>query len=134
MPKCTLCYIWGLVWGVGGRGRGCTEGIETYSSTLIFQMQMRFDGNIGFPGGLRDDVEEAPEDVLNREMQEEINLDLTKYSFSRKHHAMSHLNEKKRMVTHFFTMEVTEEQYEEIERNVLTAKEYGIEVTWVDLL
>jgi U8 snoRNA-decapping enzyme len=39
----------------------------------LFQMQMRFDGVLGFPGGL---IEKGEDPVvgLNREMEEEIGL------------------------------------------------------------
>ena len=41
-------------------------------------MNVRFDGNYGFPGGLMDPGEN-PVMGLNRECQEEIMLDLTKH-------------------------------------------------------
>lgn len=91
-------------------------------------MQMRFDGNIGFPGGLLDEPGEAPAEALNREMQEEIALDLAKYSFTQDDHIISHVNTKKKLITHFYVMEVTKQQYNEIEKNSINAKEWGIEV------
>ena len=42
-------------------------------------MQMRFDGKMGFPGGLID-LGENLVTGLNRELDEEINLDLKKNS------------------------------------------------------
>lgn len=41
---------------------------------IFFQMQMRFDGHIGFPGGLIEPGEEVVHGLI-REMHEEINLD-----------------------------------------------------------
>lgn len=41
-------------------------------------MQMRFDGYLGFPGGLVD-AGETWEEALNRELQEEIGLDLDRF-------------------------------------------------------
>ena len=45
-------------------------------------MQARFDGCLGFPGGLldKDETEEVFE-ALNRELQEEIGLDLNLLKF-----------------------------------------------------
>ena len=45
-------------------------------------MQMRFDGKIGFPGGLIDPGENVVTG-LNRELVEEINLDLETHSIKR---------------------------------------------------
>merc|ERR1712212_250538 len=41
----------------------------------LIMMQVRFDGLLGFPGGLVDEGESV-EEGLNRELVEEINLDL----------------------------------------------------------
>ena len=46
-------------------------------SFINFQMQMRFDGKMGFPGGLIDPGEQVC-DGLNRELQEEIALDVVR--------------------------------------------------------
>ena len=47
----------------------------TPNVSISFQMQMRFDGMIGFAGGLVDPGEEVCEG-LNRELKEETNLDI----------------------------------------------------------
>ena len=44
-------------------------------------MQMRFDGAIGFAGGLVDPGEEVTQG-LNRELEEEINLDIVRFTFT----------------------------------------------------
>ena len=41
-------------------------------------MQMRFDGMIGFPGGILDNKLEEVHEGLNRELREEMNLDLSR--------------------------------------------------------
>ena len=43
-------------------------------------------------------------------------------------HVISHVNAKKKLVTHFFAKEVSNEDYNAIERETLTAKEWGVEV------
>lgn len=92
-----------------------------------FQMQMRFDGVIGFPGGL---VEKGEHPVcgLNREMQEEISLDLTSHRFTDHDHVVSFLNEDKSLVLHFYKKEVSMEEFKALEIKNLQAPEYGIEV------
>lgn len=90
-------------------------------------MQMRFDGLLGFPGGLVDPGEN-PVDGLNREMHEEIALDLNKHSFREENHALTFLHEKKKFVLHFFIKQVTLDEFREIENRCTHAHEYGIEV------
>ena len=44
-------------------------------------MQHRFDGQIGFPGGIADNgPDELPVDCLNRELEEEIGFDVSKHA------------------------------------------------------
>ena len=90
-------------------------------------MQLRFDGLIGFPGGLVDPGED-PLFALNRELHEEIGLDLTKFSFEEENHILTCYHEKKNLVLHFYAKEVNFEDFQEIERKNLTAIEYGTEV------
>lgn len=90
-------------------------------------MQMRFDGYIGFPGGL---VDPGEDDVtsLNRELVEEINLDLSKHSITSKDHMISHYNTKNHILLHFYAIEVTMKDLEEIEKRTHQAEDYGTEV------
>lgn len=95
-------------------------------------MQMRFDGILGFPGGLVDPGED-PVLGLNREMHEEIGLDLDKYSFSDTNHAVTFLHEEKKLILHFFIKEVTYDNLKSIEKNCIHAHEYGIEVRHIPI-
>merc|ERR1719422_2975904 len=97
-----------------------------YDMKGVVMMQMRFDGVLGFPGGLVDEGEK-PLDGVNREMKEEIGLDLQKYSFKDSDCILVQLNEKKKLVLHFYLMEVSFEDFVEMERNIINAEEYGIE-------
>ena len=90
-------------------------------------MQMRFDGTLGFPGGLMDEGE-APIQCLNRELHEEIGLDFTKHAFSDDERIASYLHEGKNLVLHFYLKEVSAEEFFALETNTLHAPEYGIEV------
>ena len=76
------------------------------------------------------DAGETPLQCLNRELQEEIGLDLSKHSFSDNEHVSSYLHEGKNLVLHFYVKEVSAEEFLALETNTLQAHEYGIEVIW----
>lgn len=94
---------------------------------------MRFDGKVGFPGGLVDPGEDIITG-LNRELVEEINLDLKKHAIESGDFLFCHYiaNESDKAISSrirvFFSKEVTKSDYEEIERRSLVAKEFGYEV------
>lgn len=90
-------------------------------------MQMRFDGYIGFPGGL---VDAGEDDVssLNRELKEELNLDLSKHKITPKEYIISHYNKNTGIGLHFYALEMTLEELNEVERRSFLAKDYGSEV------
>lgn len=90
-------------------------------------MQMRFDGLLGFPGGLVDPGEH-PLQSANRELEEEIGLDLTKCQLSDSDHVVSFVNKNKKLVLHFYGKEVTLSLFQEIELGNLKAPDYGSEV------
>lgn len=99
-------------------------------------MQMRFDGAIGFPGGLLDGVKDGQEDPvsgLNRELEEEAALDTNRFAIKQTDHVFTHVNQKKRLVLHFYAKEVTKEEFSQIEQAVMTAADWGIEVGLVIL-
>lgn len=89
---------------------------------------MRFDGFIGFPGGFIDPTDKTIVDGLNRELVEEIHFDLDKHRLMQDHHVMSCVCSHKKLVTHFYAVEVTSAQYEDIEKRVLAAHDWGAEV------
>ncbi|XP_075225023.1 U8 snoRNA-decapping enzyme-like isoform X2 [Lycorma delicatula] len=90
-------------------------------------MHMRFDGYIGFPGGLVDSGEEIV-DGLNRELVEEINLDLSKYKVTKNDYIISHYSVSKKICLHFYAMELSLDDLVEVERNAIFSKDYGTEV------
>ena len=88
---------------------------------------MRFDGMLGFPGGLVEQ-DEDPITGLNRELVEEIGIDLDQHSVKLEDHIATHLHEKKKLILHAFAKEVTEADFKVLEERTLKAQEYGIEV------
>jgi 8-oxo-dGTP pyrophosphatase MutT (NUDIX family) len=93
-------------------------------------MQVRFDGYLGFAGGLVDSGEDL-ETAINRELHEEIGLDLNLFKMMPRHHLVSHLYEtnNKNLVLHFYSLEVSQAKFNKIEKNVLNSIHYGIEVS-----
>lgn len=91
-------------------------------------MQMRFDGNLGFPGGLVDPGEDRVT-ALNRELKEEMGLDVSKHAVAEANHVVTHWSVVKRLCLHFYALEVSLPEIYEIEKNSLLAKDYGSEVS-----
>lgn len=90
-------------------------------------MQLRYDGYIGFPGGLIDSGEDFVS-AVNRELTEELNLDTALHSISQNDHVISHWNEKLNLTLHFYKLQVTKAELIEIEKRALLAHDYGSEV------
>jgi len=65
---------------------------------------------------------------LNRELKEEINLDLEIHPVTLGDHVVTHINHPKKFIAHFFALEVTLEQFKQIEKRCLDARDFGEEV------
>lgn len=89
-------------------------------------MLMRFDGKIGFPGGLIESCEHIVEG-LNRELNEEINFDGNKFRIGTENHLISHVNHSQKFCSHFYYLNLSHDEYCEMEKRILDAKEYGNE-------
>lgn len=90
-------------------------------------MQLRYDGYLGFPGGLIDPGEDLVKTV-NRELAEEMNLDTKLHLVNHDDHIISYWSEKKKIALHFYKLKVTMKQLIEIEKQALLARDYGSEV------
>ncbi|GAB1599336.1 uncharacterized protein LOC115218301 [Argonauta hians] len=90
-------------------------------------MQFRFDGSMGFPGGIVDPNETIVM-ALNRELQEEMSFNVDEYGIKASDHLVSHMNKEKKLVLHFFTKLVTEEDFNKIQTTAFTAKFHETEV------
>ncbi|XP_072552878.1 U8 snoRNA-decapping enzyme [Salminus brasiliensis] len=93
----------------------------------IVLMQMRFDGLLGFPGGLVNPSQESLEAGLSRELQEEVGaavpVTVDDYVYSRLAPSPPLL------ITHFYTKKVTEAELVELEKAAVgNAADHGLEV------
>ena len=85
---------------------------------------MRFDGYLGFPGGLVDPGE-TPVEAVNRELKEEVGIE--QQIVSEQHHQFTHVNKKQNFILHFYAVEVSKSEILEFEKNSLTAHDHGEE-------
>ena len=88
-------------------------------------MHLRFDGRLGFPGGLIDQGEDI-EEALNREIQEEMgdgNPLVTAQDWMQ-----TNFSKTDNILLHFYCKELTKEEFFNLEKRGLQAKEYGVEV------
>ncbi|XP_047001221.1 U8 snoRNA-decapping enzyme-like [Schistocerca americana] len=100
---------------------------DLYSARAAVLMQMRFDGYIGFPGGLIDEGEDVITG-LNRELVEEMNISPTRNLIKDENHIVSHWNKSTKLVLNFYAVEVTMDELFHIEKNSVFAHDYGTEV------
>merc|ERR1712080_425542 len=107
-----------------------TQTIHKQPVKGLIMMQVRFDGLLGFPGGLIDEGESV-EEGLNRELVEEMNLDTNTIKIDENDFYGVWRNtitdEANVLHCYFYTKELTEETYKELERRQLNAIEWGKE-------
>ncbi|GFQ87301.1 u8 snoRNA-decapping enzyme [Trichonephila clavata] len=101
-----------------------TPVLQHYTSSALVSMQMRFDGLLGFHGGLV--TEKDIVSGLNRELKEEINLD-EKFFVTDEDYLFSYIEVPKKLCLHLYGKNVTKEDFEDIEKNVHTARDFGKE-------
>ena len=92
-------------------------------------MQVRYDGTLGFPGGIVDKGE-TPEVAVNREMCEELGCSPEICTILDADHVMSQVSYKTQFCLHFYAKQISIETLQQIEANVTTCKEYGAEVCY----
>jgi ADP-ribose pyrophosphatase len=90
-------------------------------------MQLRFDGYIGFPGGLINEGEDILSG-LNRELFEEINVNVQKHPVKEEHYVVTHWCPSKKLLLHFYALEVSIDDLKVIEEEAVKAYDYGTEV------
>ena len=91
-------------------------------------MQLRFDGYIGFPGGFIDPTDKSWEDGLNRELNEELNIN-QKFHINKSNYLFSSLCKDRQLVLHFYVKEVSYEDFKIIELDSMHSVDFGTEVS-----
>eukprot|EP00092_Neocalanus_flemingeri_P004847 GFUD01005216.1.p1 GENE.GFUD01005216.1~~GFUD01005216.1.p1 ORF type:complete len:199 (+),score=46.59 GFUD01005216.1:34-630(+) len=91
----------------------------------LVNMHLRFDGRLGFPGGLIDEGENI-ETALNREIAEEMGEGNP--IVVEKDWMSTQYSSKDKLLMHFYCKEVDRTEFLEIEKRGLSAKEYGVEI------
>lgn len=92
---------------------------------LTLQMQMRFDGLLGFPGGFVDRRFWSLEDGLNRV----LGLGLGGLRLTEADYLSSHLTEgPQRVVAHLYARQLTLEQLHAVEISAVHSRDHGLEV------
>ncbi|XP_073679821.1 U8 snoRNA-decapping enzyme [Garra rufa] len=93
----------------------------------IVLMQMRFDGLLGFPGGLVNPSKETLEAGLSRELHEEVGVAV---HVGVDNHICSCLSSScSELIMHFYIKKMTESELKELEKAaVTTATDHGFEV------
>ncbi|KAJ4439640.1 hypothetical protein ANN_07768 [Periplaneta americana] len=97
-----------------------------YSARAVILMQMRFDGLIGFPGGLIDEGEDVLPG-LNRELVEEMNVDVVKYPVKEENYGVTHWCPSKKLLLHFYALELPIDVLKVIEEEAVKAHDFGTE-------
>jgi len=111
--------------------------IEEFVPHAAILMQVRFDGCIGFPGGMVDEditgipIHQAKEKVISavtRELAEEMNVDFTRHVITKEDYMFTHRHPSKKLFLHFFTFEMSLDSLREIENMALKSMDFGNEV------
>ena len=97
---------------------------------------MRFDGTLGFPGGIADKGE-TPEMAVNREMSEELGCNIDKFAVTPADHLFSkishNLKHGRNFCLHSYAKEISLETLQQLEKSSLVGSDYGLEVTAINV-
>lgn len=95
-------------------------GVPANPSFLLSQMQMRFAGRLGFPGGFVDSPDSSLEDGLNRGLLEQLGEAAAAFRVERPDYRSSHAGSDAKSLTL--------EQLSAVESSATGAKDQGLEV------
>ena len=90
-------------------------------------MQVRFDGTLGFAGGVLN-AGESPEEAVSREVYEEVGCAPGLINFTTDDHVITHYSDHAHFYFHFFAKEISLEQLAQLEADAIRATRWGTEV------
>ena len=90
-------------------------------------MQVRFDGTLGFPGGMVDEGE-TPEVAVNREMCEELGCSPDSCIILETDHVMLQVSHKTQFCLHSYAKQISLTTLKQMERSTVVCSDYGSEV------
>ena len=94
-----------------------------------FQMQMRFDGRLGFPGGFVDPQDASLEEGLSRELHEELGPGAALLQVTENDYLNAYISERpQRVVAHFYGKQLSLVELRTLEERAVQAKDHGLEV------
>ena len=93
----------------------------------FLQLQLRFDGTVGFPGGFVEEGESI-ENGLKRELSEELGPTAGRIDFTESDLIASHVCPNKPVCLHFYCKKVELDLLHTIEKEVHDSPQYGLEV------
>ena len=103
--------------------------------TLI-KVQMRFDGTLGFPGGIADKGE-TPKMAVNREMSEELGCSVDDFAVTLADHLFSEVSDNlkcgRKFCLHSYVKVISLETLQQLEKSSLLGSDYGLEVITVQV-
>ncbi len=90
-------------------------------------MQLRFDGTLGFIGGVVDSGE-TPEEACTRECCEELGISSSSLSVSSNDHVSTEYSNRSNFCLHFYAKQVPYDIFKLMEKEALQSNDWGQEV------
>ncbi|BES94051.1 nudix (nucleoside diphosphate linked moiety X)-type motif [Nesidiocoris tenuis] len=107
-----------------------TPAVQKLAPRAAVYLQFRFDGHVGFPGGMLNRGE-RPEDAAYRELTEESGLDSEELRLTKDDLLVVHYSKSKNLLLHLFVKKVSIDIFHLLETQTVNCHEWGKEVIGV---